>query len=185
MTLTLPNGPEADSPSQTRSSTGRRDRDLLSEPTVTAPLVADLMRPCDPIIAATLSMRRAAEIICLCDEAFAAVELNGEVIGILSAEDIVHAAQHNATGWQTQPCASGISTDQAALAPHHSVAEVLAEYRTGGIRPLLVCHRNTAVGMLRPAEVRRWCQDHDHLLWEDLFSDKEVRRHVTEEVDAR
>lgn len=147
--------------------------------------VAALMSPLDPIIEGTHSLRQAAELITLSDEAFAVVKLNGAVVGILSAGDVLAAAQRNPTGWQTQPCTTGIPADQGPILAHQSVVEVLAEYRRTGVRTLLVCQRNEALGLLRSVDVRTWCQEHDPPLWEDLFSDDETHKSDSGEADTR
>lgn len=173
MNNTLPDGPSADTLPQADTTAGSDSNGHSNHGTLATPCVAELMKPLDPVIDATHSLREAADRIALSDEAFAAVTLNGEVIGVLSAEDVLFAARNNPTKWQTQPCTAAISSDQTPMSSHDTLALVLGEYLRKGIRPLLVCHRDNAVGLLRPADVRRWCQDHDHMLWEDLFSDEE------------
>jgi signal-transduction protein with cAMP-binding, CBS, and nucleotidyltransferase domain len=170
MTSTLPIHPAADA----LPPSGSLDR------RAPAPVqVADLMRPLEPTIEATRSLREAADRIAQSQESFAVVRLNEDVIGLISAEDVLVAAQTDPTGWQTQPCTFAISSNQTRLSPHHPVTEVLHEYRARGIRPLLVFEADTPVGLLRPAEVRTWCVERHHAPWDDVAC-----RQVMEQADS-
>jgi predicted transcriptional regulator len=170
MTSTLPIHPDIDTlpPS---GSVDHRAPDPLQ--------VAELMRPLEPTIEATRALREAADRIAQSQESFAVVTLNEDVIGIISAEDVLTAAQTDPTGWQTQPCTFAISSNQTRLSPHHPVVEVLHEYRARGIRPLLVFDEDTPVGLLRPAEVRTWCRENHHAPWDDVAC-----RQVMEQADS-
>ncbi|NDK32198.1 CBS domain-containing protein [Nesterenkonia haasae] len=183
MTHTLPNRPSADSAHKPEATVTPSDQSIREPDSLRSHSVAALMRPLEPVIEGTHSLRQAAELIALSDDAFAVVKLSGDVVGILSAEDVLAAERSNPTGWQTQPCTSGVPSDQSPVAAHHTVADVLAEYRRTGVRTLLVCQRDNAIGLLRCIDVRTWCQDHDPLLWEDLFAGQE--RQNAGEVDPR
>ncbi|RJN32953.1 CBS domain-containing protein [Nesterenkonia natronophila] len=175
MSSTLPSHPDA----HTLSPSGSLEREAPA-----GLQIADLMRSLEPTIEATRSLRETADRIAQSDEGFAVVTLNEDVIGIISAEDVLTAAQTDPTGWQTQPSTLAIASNQTRLSPHYPVEEVLHEYRARGIRPLLVFDEETPVGLIRPAEVRTWCLENHTAPWDDLACQKVLREADPGEDDA-
>lgn len=127
------------------------------------PQAADLMSPLHPTVPAHHPLREAADHIAQSDEAFTVVVHRREVVGILTAEDVLTAVRADPAGWQGQPCATMMTLPQTRIPAHAAVTEVLRQYREHGVRPLVVEEEGTPLGVLRPHEVRRWGQEHGYL----------------------
>lgn len=133
-------------------------------------IVADLMAPIGSTIGITQSLQEAADRIAEGQEdALTVVGLNETAIGFISSDDLLAAAQIEPTRWQKKRCASLVQICESPLRPDHSLESVIQQYREEGIRPLLVFNGDTPVGLLRPDDVRQWCQDFGPVPLEDLM----------------
>lgn len=150
-----------------------------------ASVVADLMVPVTgPAVSITHSLRQAANRIAQGEAAVVVEGLHNSPIGFICPGDLLALAGTDPFGWQKKRCASAVQLCESLLEVGDSIESVIDQYRHLGIRALLVFNDGSPVGLLRPAEVRRWCHDHRHPPLEELIYAPALNLKATSESES-
>lgn len=115
--------------------------------------VHELMAPAPRRIWITQSAFDAANLLDHQNSAIVVVDLSGLPVGLVTQAAISREATHHPDRWSKVRCAHVMEALTCRLGPEDSIECVLAQYRDGGPRPLLVFSGDNPIGTLYPEDV--------------------------------
>lgn len=115
--------------------------------------VDELMSALPRTIWTTQSLTDAVSLFDHATPAAVVVDLAGRPVGLITKAAVAREAARRPTQWSRTRCAHLLEPMTTRLRPDDALEGVLAQYRDGGTRPLLVFNGSHPVGVLYPEYV--------------------------------